>query len=104
MTPAHDPNDYEVGMRHKLEFINILNDDGTMNANAGPVYQVRFSSLFQCGAVADKMRLGNETIPCEECYSGGFEEARIVRWCGGQSYEHPYLRVCRPPPASCDDG
>ncbi|KAJ7147637.1 tRNA synthetases class I-domain-containing protein [Mycena crocata] len=35
ITPAHDPNDYEVGMRHKLEFINILNDDGTFNANAG---------------------------------------------------------------------
>lgn len=39
MTPAHDPNDYEVGMRHKLEFINILNDDGTLNANAGPEFQ-----------------------------------------------------------------
>ncbi|KAG6885779.1 hypothetical protein C0993_009884 [Termitomyces sp. T159_Od127] len=35
ITPAHDPNDYEVGMRHNLEFINILNDDGTFNANAG---------------------------------------------------------------------
>ncbi|KAG8190395.1 hypothetical protein JTE90_022038 [Oedothorax gibbosus] len=31
ITPAHDPNDYEVGMRHKLPFINILNDDGTLN-------------------------------------------------------------------------
>ncbi|KAI5477054.1 valyl-tRNA synthetase [Pseudohyphozyma bogoriensis] len=39
MTPAHDPNDYEVGMRHKLEFINILNDDGTLNANAGPMFK-----------------------------------------------------------------
>ncbi|GAA5870175.1 hypothetical protein JCM1840_001583 [Sporobolomyces johnsonii] len=39
MTPAHDPNDYEVGMRHKLEFINILNDDGTLNANAGPEFE-----------------------------------------------------------------
>ncbi|KAI0791363.1 tRNA synthetases class I-domain-containing protein [Abortiporus biennis] len=39
ITPAHDPNDYEVGMRHKLEFINILNDDGTFNANAGEKYQ-----------------------------------------------------------------
>ncbi|KAJ3557339.1 hypothetical protein NM688_g1525 [Phlebia brevispora] len=38
ITPAHDPNDYEVGMRHKLEFINILNDDGTFNANAGPKF------------------------------------------------------------------
>ncbi|KAI0290120.1 tRNA synthetases class I-domain-containing protein [Russula brevipes] len=35
ITPAHDPNDYEVGMRHNLNFINILNDDGTLNANAG---------------------------------------------------------------------
>ncbi|KAJ6580851.1 tRNA synthetases class I-domain-containing protein [Mycena capillaripes] len=35
ITPAHDPNDYEVGVRHKLEFINILNDDGTFNANVG---------------------------------------------------------------------
>lgn len=35
ITPAHDPNDYEVGVRHKLDFINILNDDGTLNENAG---------------------------------------------------------------------
>ncbi|GFR12487.1 valine--tRNA ligase [Trichonephila clavata] len=33
ITPAHDPNDYEVGERHKLPFINILNDDGTLNDN-----------------------------------------------------------------------
>ncbi|KZT30278.1 hypothetical protein NEOLEDRAFT_1174574 [Neolentinus lepideus HHB14362 ss-1] len=39
ITPAHDPNDYEVGKRHDLEFINILNDDGTFNANAGPKFQ-----------------------------------------------------------------
>lgn len=35
MTPAHDPNDFEVGKRHDLEVINILNDDGTLNENAG---------------------------------------------------------------------
>jgi len=35
ITPAHDQNDFEVGVRHKLEFINIMNDDGTFNANAG---------------------------------------------------------------------
>ncbi|OLL23744.1 Valine--tRNA ligase [Neolecta irregularis DAH-3] len=35
ITPAHDPNDYEVGKRHNLEFINIMNDDGTLNKNAG---------------------------------------------------------------------
>ncbi len=36
ITPAHDFNDYEVGKRHNLEFINILNDDGTLNANGAP--------------------------------------------------------------------
>ena len=36
ITPAHDPNDYEVGLRQKLPMINILNPDGTLNAEAGP--------------------------------------------------------------------
>ena len=35
MTPAHDPNDYKVGERHNLDIINILNDDATLNENAG---------------------------------------------------------------------
>ena len=35
MTPAHDPNDFEVGRRHNLEVIRVMNDDGTMNENAG---------------------------------------------------------------------
>ncbi len=35
ITPAHDPNDFEVGKRHNLEEITVLNDDGTMNAYAG---------------------------------------------------------------------
>ena len=35
ITPAHDPNDFEVGKRHNLEEINILNDDATINENGG---------------------------------------------------------------------
>ena len=35
ITPAHDPNDFEVGKRHNLEEINILNDDATMNDRCG---------------------------------------------------------------------
>lgn len=31
ITPAHDPNDFEIGKRHKLPFINIMNEDGSMN-------------------------------------------------------------------------
>ena len=35
ITPAHDPNDFEVGLRHNLPVVKVLNDDGTMNENAG---------------------------------------------------------------------
>ena len=35
ITPAHDPNDFEVGNRHNLERIIVMNDDATMNENAG---------------------------------------------------------------------
>ena len=35
MTPAHDPNDFEVGLRHNLEVIRVIADDGTINENGG---------------------------------------------------------------------
>lgn len=35
ITPAHDPNDFEIGNRHNLERILVMNEDGTMNENAG---------------------------------------------------------------------
>jgi len=35
VTPAHDPNDFDIGNRHNLERINILNPNGTLNENAG---------------------------------------------------------------------
>ncbi|GAA3008252.1 valine--tRNA ligase [Tetragenococcus solitarius] len=35
ITPAHDPNDFEVGNRHDLPRVNVMNDDGTMNEHAG---------------------------------------------------------------------
>lgn len=36
MTPAHDPNDFEVGLRHNLEVIRCIGDDGHINENGGP--------------------------------------------------------------------
>jgi valyl-tRNA synthetase len=36
VTPGHDPTDYDIGQRHKLPTINIMNDDATLNENAGP--------------------------------------------------------------------
>ncbi len=36
VTPAHDPTDFEIGMRHGLDFVNIMNLDGSINENGGP--------------------------------------------------------------------
>ena len=36
MTPAHDPNDFEVGLRHNLETIRVIDDNGKINENGGP--------------------------------------------------------------------
>jgi valyl-tRNA synthetase len=36
VTPSHDPNDFEIGRRHKLPEIDVMTEDGHMNANAGP--------------------------------------------------------------------
>ena len=38
ITPAHDPNDFEIGKRHDLEFINVMNDDASINENAPSKY------------------------------------------------------------------
>ncbi|EKX34791.1 hypothetical protein GUITHDRAFT_166133 [Guillardia theta CCMP2712] len=49
VTPAHDPNDFVTGQKHKLEFVNILNDDGTLNANCGKKYEGmhRFQARYE---------------------------------------------------------
>ena len=39
VTPAHDPNDFEIGKRHGLEFINIMNDDASLNENVPQDFQ-----------------------------------------------------------------
>lgn len=38
ITPAHDPNDFDLGQKHNLETVNILNEDGTLNEEAGKNY------------------------------------------------------------------
>jgi len=39
ITPAHDPNDFEVGQRHSLEVVNVMNPDATLNARAGKTFE-----------------------------------------------------------------
>lgn len=41
VTPAHDPNDYQCGLRHQLPMINILSPDGTINAHGGPYHGLK---------------------------------------------------------------
>ncbi|HUY31719.1 MAG TPA: valine--tRNA ligase [Pirellulales bacterium] len=57
ITPAHDPNDYDVGKRQRLPMVNILDPDGTLNANAGP-YQGLAVSAARQRVVADLETLG----------------------------------------------
>jgi valyl-tRNA synthetase len=58
ITPGHDPNDYQVGERHRLPKINMLNIDGTINAEGGPYAGMdRFAARKQI--VADLEAAGN---------------------------------------------
>ena len=57
ITPAHDPNDYDVGLRHNLPMINILNLDGTLNESAGP-YQGQTVEESRNNVVADLQQQG----------------------------------------------
>jgi valyl-tRNA synthetase len=77
VTPAHDPTDYEIGQRHKLPSINVMNDDMTMNADAGP-YQGQ--ERFECrkNLVAELERMGDlikieplrhSVGHCERCHT-----------------------------------
>ena len=45
VTPGHDPTDFEIGQRHSLPIVNVMNLDGTMNENAGPY---KGQGRFEC--------------------------------------------------------
>jgi valyl-tRNA synthetase len=74
ITPAHDPNDFALGQRHNLKFINILNDNGTLNANAGPYegqrrFDVRYTvqdDLKKLGLYVDKKDNPMKVPLCEK--------------------------------------
>ena len=57
ITPAHDPNDFEVGVRHDLPVIRVMNDDATMNENAGK-YRGLSRDEARKAVVADMDKLG----------------------------------------------
>jgi len=58
ITPGHDPNDFEVGKRHNLPIVNILNDDATVNANGGKYEGLdRYEARKQIVAEMDSLGL-----------------------------------------------
>lgn len=57
ITPAHDPNDFEMGQRHNLPQINVMDESGTMNEEAGP-YQGQDRSVCRKAITADLKEQG----------------------------------------------
>ncbi len=77
ITPAHDPNDFEVGKRHSLPVIRVMNDDGTMNEEAGVYcgldrYAARekiVADLKACGALVEIEPHKHNVGHCYRCHS-----------------------------------
>ncbi len=75
ITPAHDPNDFEVGLRHNLEIINVMNDDATINAKGGKYegldrYEARaqiVKDLEECGALIKIEDHSHNVGTCYRC-------------------------------------
>lgn len=72
ITPAHDQNDFAMGARHKLPSINILNDNGTMNENAGKYqgqkrYDVRYPLLEELTQLGLFVKTKNHPMAIRLC-------------------------------------
>lgn len=87
ITPAHDPNDYEVGLRHNLDVVNCIDDDGKLTEVAGKFagmdrIEARASiekALQDGGYLVKKEKYKNQVGTCERC--GSFTEPRIsTQW------------------------
>jgi valyl-tRNA synthetase len=75
VTPGHDPNDYEIGLRHDLPIINIMNQDATLNDEAGPYAGLdRFSArtrlwedMRAAGLVVREEFRAHQVGHCQRC-------------------------------------
>ncbi len=73
ITPAHDPNDFEVGLRHDLPVIRILNDDGTVNEQGGAYaglgrYEARKRIVKDMQALGLLVKVENHTHNVGHCH------------------------------------
>ena len=75
VTPGHDPNDYAIAQRHNLPMINIMNNDATLNANAGPYagldrYTARtrlWEDMRAAGMVVGEREHAHQVGHCQRC-------------------------------------
>ena len=76
ITPAHDPNDFEVGLRHNLEQIKVMNDDATMNKYAGKYegmdrYECRKAMIEDLDAMGYLVKIEPHKHNVGQCYRCG---------------------------------
>jgi valyl-tRNA synthetase len=73
ITPGHDPNDFEVGERHHLPVLRVMNDDGTINENGGPYagmdrYVARKAVVADLEELGQLVKVENHTHSVGHCY------------------------------------
>lgn len=73
ITPAHDPNDFEVGLRHNLPVVKVMNDDGTMNELAGKYcgmnrYECREAVVKELESLGNLVRIEPHAHNVGHCY------------------------------------
>ncbi len=83
ITPAHDPNDFEVGMRHNLEQIKVMNDDATMNKYAGKYegmdrYECRKAMLVDLAEMGLLVKTEDHSHNVGQCYRCGTTVEPII--------------------------
>ncbi len=76
ITPAHDPNDFEVGLRHNLEQIKVLNDDATINAYGGKYqgmdrYEARKAMIADLDELGLLVKIEEHSHNVGQCYRCG---------------------------------
>jgi valyl-tRNA synthetase len=77
VTPGHDPNDYEIGLRHQLAMINIMHPDASLNENAGPYAGLdRFAArkklwedMRSAGLVVREEERLHQVGHCQRCHT-----------------------------------
>lgn len=105
VTPAHDPNDFEMGQRHQLPLINILNKDGTLNENGDPftgldrfVAREKVVQWFAEHGLLEKVEEYTHTVPYSDRGGVPIEPLLSIQWfcdvsgMGARCLEEEYQR------------